>query len=144
LLALVCAAWLVFPLLAGSASADEAPASEPQAVPPKEPQAVPPKDWADRAAERAAVDPAPGSPRSFDDRVGYGLSRAEWALGLGRAAIHDVLLLRPMGTAATVAGFGMFLVSSPLTLATWKVVESWETFVVPPAQYTFTRPIGKF
>lgn len=114
LIALICTL-----LLAGSAVADEMPASEPVQEPP------------------------PAS-RSFDDRVGDFLGKADSALAYVPSFGVDLLILRPMGTGATVLGFGIFIAASPFALVSWKMLESWETFVDPPMQYTFTRPIGRF
>jgi hypothetical protein len=56
----------------------------------------------------------------------------------------DIALARPVGTVATVAGFALFLVSSPFSVLGGNTKEAWETLVVPPATYTFQRPLGHF
>lgn len=56
----------------------------------------------------------------------------------------DIALARPVGTVATVAGFALFLVSAPFSALGGNTKEAWETLVVPPASYTFKRPLGHF
>jgi hypothetical protein len=56
----------------------------------------------------------------------------------------DVALARPAGTVATVAGFVVFLVSSPFSALGGNSSEAWNSLVVSPAHYTFKRPLGHF
>ena len=56
----------------------------------------------------------------------------------------DVALARPVGAVATVAGFALFLVSSPFSALGGNSQEAWESLVVSPANYTFKRPLGHF
>jgi hypothetical protein len=56
----------------------------------------------------------------------------------------DVIVLRPLGAIATVAGFGFFAVSSPLAAASQSIGASWDTLVLAPVDYTFQRPLGDF
>ena len=56
----------------------------------------------------------------------------------------DVVVLRPLGAIAVVAGFGFFLVSSPLSAASRRIGQSWDTLVLAPADYTVQRPLGDF
>ena len=56
----------------------------------------------------------------------------------------DVALARPVGAVATVAGFALFLVSSPFSALGGNSQEAWESLVVSPATYTFKRPLGHF
>jgi len=56
----------------------------------------------------------------------------------------DIALARPVGTVATVAGFALFVISSPFSALGGNTKEAWETLVVPPAAYTFKRPLGHF
>lgn len=62
----------------------------------------------------------------------------------GLNATVDVTLARPVGMAATVTGFALFLVSSPFSLLGGNAGESWDNLVVAPAAYTFKRPLGHF
>lgn len=56
----------------------------------------------------------------------------------------DVALARPVGAAATVAGFAIFLVSSPFSALGGNSKEAWNSLVAAPAEYTFKRPLGHF
>ncbi|MGD9946972.1 MAG: hypothetical protein AB7U29_00675 [Desulfobulbus sp.] len=56
----------------------------------------------------------------------------------------DLALARPVGAAATVAGFALFLVSSPFSLLGGNAGEAWDNMVTAPASYTFKRPLGHF
>ena len=56
----------------------------------------------------------------------------------------DAALARPVGAVATVAGFAVFLVSSPFSALGGNTKEAWESLVTAPANYTFKRPLGHF
>jgi hypothetical protein len=88
-----------------------------------------------------AAAPAPGLQ---GDSAGGEQVRAGVAWGEIGAKTLDVVVLRPLGAAATVGGFALFLVSSPLTAASLRIGTSWDTFVLAPADYTFERPLGDF
>lgn len=62
---------------------------------------------------------------------------------VGEAAF-DVLILRPLGAAATVGGFGAFLLTAPLLAPSWEIPYGWDNFVVGPYEYTVERPLGDF
>jgi len=62
----------------------------------------------------------------------------------GLNATVDVVMARPVGVAATVTGFALFLVSSPFSLLGGNAGESWDNLVAAPANYTFKRPLGHF
>ena len=62
----------------------------------------------------------------------------------GLNATVDVTMARPVGAAATVAGFALFVVSSPFSLLGGNASESWDNLVAAPAAYTFKRPLGHF
>lgn len=62
----------------------------------------------------------------------------------GLNATIDVTMARPVGAAATVAGFALFVVSSPFSLLGGNADESWDNLVAAPAAYTFKRPLGHF
>jgi hypothetical protein len=54
--------------------------------------------------------------------------------------IVDLLVLRPVGIIATLAGTGVFVVTLPFTIPTKTVDKSADRFVVTPFNYTFSRP----
>jgi hypothetical protein len=58
--------------------------------------------------------------------------------------VMDTALARPVGAVATVAGFAVFLVSSPFSALGGNTHEAWDTLVAAPARYTFKRPLGHF
>ena len=89
----------------------------------------------------ATAGPAPGLPA---DAAGGEQVRAGVVLQKIGAATLDVVVLRPLGAVATVAGFAFFLVSSPITAASQRIGTSWDTLVLAPADYTFQRPLGDF
>ncbi len=59
------------------------------------------------------------------------------------AIMLDLLLLRPAGFFATVGGTVIFVASLPISLSTWSVGKSFESFVKRPAIYTFVRDLGE-
>jgi hypothetical protein len=54
----------------------------------------------------------------------------------------DAVIARPVGAVATVAGFAVFLVSSPFSALGGNTGEAWDSLVASPANYTFKRPLG--
>ncbi|NLX19489.1 MAG: hypothetical protein GXY53_09475 [Desulfobulbus sp.] len=56
----------------------------------------------------------------------------------------DAVLARPAGVVATVAGFAMYLISSPFSALGGNSEEAWQSLVASPANYTFKRPLGHF
>ncbi|MBW2056047.1 MAG: hypothetical protein JRH07_10755 [Deltaproteobacteria bacterium] len=54
--------------------------------------------------------------------------------------IVDLLVMRPLGVIATLAGTGLFIVTLPFTVPTRSVDKSAQRFVVAPFRYTFSRP----
>ena len=60
------------------------------------------------------------------------------------ASIGDILLVRPIGAAATVAGFGVFAVASPFAAMADATEEVYDTLVTNPGEYTFCRDLGDF
>jgi hypothetical protein len=60
------------------------------------------------------------------------------------ASIGDLLLVRPVGTAVTIADFGIFAVASPFAAMADATDEVFNTLVVEPAEYTFKRDLGDF
>jgi len=59
-------------------------------------------------------------------------------------SIGDLLVVRPLGTAATVGGFGIFAVASPFADMAGAVDEVWDPLVQKPADFTFFRDLGDF
>lgn len=62
------------------------------------------------------------------------------------AASFDVLLLRPVGFAASVVGAAMFLPAALMTAPNGRdsIEDAWEQFVSTPAEYVYSRPLGEF
>lgn len=58
------------------------------------------------------------------------------------AMAGDLLVARPLGLVATVAGTAIYLVSLPFSLAGGNAGEAGETLVVGPARATFARCLG--
>ncbi len=58
--------------------------------------------------------------------------------------IFDLVLLRPFGILATVAGSTLFIVSLPFTAVGGNTGTTYEKMVEKPAKYTFVRPLGQF
>ena len=59
----------------------------------------------------------------------------------------DVFPIRTLSAAAVVVGFGAFIASVPLVAPGFQmegIRNSWDYFVVAPAEYTFVRPLGDF
>lgn len=75
---------------------------------------------------------AAGAPELDDPQVAAG------------AMAGDVLIARPLGIVTTVAGFGLFVISSPFSLLGGNVGDAWGTLVAHPAKFTFVRPLGDF
>jgi len=59
-------------------------------------------------------------------------------------SIGDLLVVRPLGAAATVGGFGIFAVASPFAAMAGAVDEVWDPLVQKPAGFTFFRDLGDF
>jgi len=59
-------------------------------------------------------------------------------------AIGDLLLVRPVAAAGTVAGFGLFAASSPFTAMGGVVEDSYDILVQKPGEFTFDRDLGDF
>lgn len=69
---------------------------------------------------------------------------SDWSVERGWAAFGDVILVRPVGTAVTIAGFGIFAVASPFAAMADATNETFDTLVKEPADYTFNRDLGIF
>ncbi len=100
-------------------------------VPPARSEEAPPAGSAAEAAEGAedlALEPTPSAWQET------------------AAKVVDVFPIRVLGACATVVGFGAFLVSVPLVAPAGRmqaIRESWDIFVLGPADYTFMRPLGE-
>lgn len=59
------------------------------------------------------------------------------------AMAADLVLVRPLGLVATVAGLGLFVLDLPLTVVRGEApTESARALVGEPARYTFFRRLG--
>lgn len=56
----------------------------------------------------------------------------------------DLLIARPLGFLATVAGGAIFLVSLPVSAMTGQSRLVYDKMVKEPAKYTFKRSLGEF
>lgn len=61
----------------------------------------------------------------------------------GGAMAVDLVLLRPLGLAATVLGGVLYVVSLPFSAAGGNADEARQKLVEEPAGYTFQRPLGE-
>jgi hypothetical protein len=60
------------------------------------------------------------------------------------AMTMDLIIARPMGLVATLAGTLVFVISVPFSALGGNTGESWDSLVASPAEYTFKRPLGQF
>jgi len=60
------------------------------------------------------------------------------------AMVVDLVLVRPLGLAATLAGSLIFVVSWPFSALGGNAEEAMDSLVVAPAKFTFRRPLGEF
>ena len=58
--------------------------------------------------------------------------------------VVDLVVVRPLGLAATVIGTVLTVVALPFTLPGGNVEASARELIVRPAEYTFNRPLGEF
>lgn len=59
------------------------------------------------------------------------------------SVILDLLILRPVGLVATVAGTIIFVGSLPISLPTGSVGKAFNSLMARPAAYTFRRTLGE-
>lgn len=59
------------------------------------------------------------------------------------AATVDVLVVRPISFLGTVAGAGLWTITSPFTFINGTAAENYDLLVKTPGEYTFTRPLGE-
>jgi hypothetical protein len=57
--------------------------------------------------------------------------------------ILDFILLRPLGTAATVLGAVFFTASLPFSTIGGNTKAAFQKLVIEPAKFTFKRPLGE-
>lgn len=69
---------------------------------------------------------------------------SDWTVERGFAATGDILLVRPLGAAVTIANFGIFAVASPFAAMADATDEVFDTLVTEPGEYTFKRDLGDF
>jgi hypothetical protein len=62
----------------------------------------------------------------------------------GGAMIFDLVVVRPMGIAATIIGSAAYLVSLPFSASGGNPDTAAEKLVKEPANFTFKRPLGEF
>lgn len=65
-----------------------------------------------------------------DDKAGY--------------MMGDLVVMRPLGIAATAVGTVFYVLSLPFSLAGGNEAEARQKLMADPAGYTFTRPLGDF
>ena len=62
----------------------------------------------------------------------------------GEGMVVDLVVLRPLGIAATVIGSAFFVLSLPFTIWSGERLKQAGThLVVEPGAYSFTRPLGQ-
>jgi hypothetical protein len=59
------------------------------------------------------------------------------------AATADIIVVRPISFLGTVAGAGLWLVTSPFTFINGTAAENHDLLVKTPADDTFKRPLGE-
>ena len=58
--------------------------------------------------------------------------------------VVDLVVVRPLGIVATIAGAAVFIVALPFSALGGNTEETWESLVVSPSEFTFKRPMGRF
>lgn len=58
------------------------------------------------------------------------------------AMAFDLIVVRPLGLVGTVLGTGLFVLQLPFAAIQGEFADPARRFVVEPARYTFTRPLG--
>ena len=61
----------------------------------------------------------------------------------GLAVVADILIARPLGLVATLAGSALFVIALPFEAMSGDISEPANLLMGEPARYTFTRPIGE-
>ena len=73
-----------------------------------------------------------------EDLYGDSVSTAPSA----EAMAVDLIVIRPLGFIATIAGVGLFVAQLPISLLTWNLHDPAQRLVVEPARFTFSRDLG--
>ena len=60
------------------------------------------------------------------------------------AMAADLVLTRPVGFCAIIAGAAVFVVSLPFSALGGNAGQAYQKLVADPAAYTFRRPLGEF
>jgi hypothetical protein len=60
------------------------------------------------------------------------------------AVVFDVMILRPLSAIATIVGAPLFVATVPFVALEGQIMTSLDVFVLAPADYTITRPLGDF
>ena len=60
------------------------------------------------------------------------------------AMTADLVLTRPVGFCAIIAGAAVFVVSLPFSALGGNAGQAYQKLVADPAAYTFRRPLGEF
>ena len=60
------------------------------------------------------------------------------------AVAFDVLLLRPLSAISAIVGVPFFVASVPFVAPAGEIMTSLDVFILAPADYTITRPLGDF
>lgn len=60
----------------------------------------------------------------------------------GEKVLWDALVMRPAGLITCVLGIGGFIVSLPFSLTSQTQNQAFDSLIVEPINYTFSRPIG--
>ena len=74
--------------------------------------------------------------------AGRPLSLQDWQDG--GAKVFDAMVLRPLGFTATIVGVAAFAIAAPIGAFGPGIGQTWDTFVVTPVDFTFTRALGDF
>ena len=93
----------------------------------------------------SAPEPAPApteAPPVEHVPSGPPLGLSDWQAG--GAKVFDAMVLRPLGVCATIVGLAAFPIAAPLGAFGPGIRQIWETFVVTPVDFTFTRALGDF
>ncbi len=67
---------------------------------------------------------------------------AQTAAPSGTDMFLDLVITRPLGLVAVIAGSAAFVVSLPFTIPSSSVDRAAEELVKKPVRYTFKRPLG--
>jgi hypothetical protein len=59
------------------------------------------------------------------------------------AIVFDLVVTRPLGLVATVAGTAIFIVALPFSVPTGSVEKTFNALVKQPFRYTFVREMGE-